>query len=365
MKLLLNDKEIINFLVNCIDHLTAAKDITFDNRETAEQINNWIEKQRSNKKFNVNDAKRKLKDKLENAVKNDAKVYKNNVNEFLTRRKKYYYDIIHKNARYFINKFGEDYILELYRKSKFTGYIKGVGLSIDQTGTLGFRRNYKSYQEDCLFRNMDGNEEMLLHKMNNNLPFWFIDTGYTNFLNGKKKIWHRLVRNNLHHSEIIDMPVDRLGMFGSFPANWREGGDKILIIEPGRFSAKTFGIDIEEWKYNVVSELRQYTDKKIVIREKLSKKVRKSLYRELCDDDYYCVININSNAATEAIWAGVPAITLGRHISNSVTRNSIADINNLYRGPLAAWLAMLSYSQFTYDELVQGKAASIVRKYYA
>jgi hypothetical protein len=209
---------------------------------------------------------------------------------------------------------------------------------------------------------MDGNESMLIDKMNNNWPFWFIDTGYTNFLNGKKKTWHRLTRNHLHHFTTFDSPVDRLHIFEKFPQQWRTSGDKILIIEPGNFSARTFGIEIDQWKKSVVEDLRKHTDKKIIFREKLSKKVRKSLYRELCDEDYYCVININSNAATEAIWAGVPAITLDKHISNSVTKSNISDINNLYRGPLASWLAMLSYSQFTYEELVNGTAVNILKK---
>jgi hypothetical protein len=76
------------------------------------------------------------------------------------------------------------------------------------------------------------------------------------------------------------------------------------------------------------------------------------------------VININSNAATEAIWAGVPAITLDRHVSNSVTKNSLSDINNLYRGNIANWLCMLSYSQFTYEELLNGTATNILKKYH-
>lgn len=364
MKLLLNDKEIINFLVNCIDHLEAAKEIEFNDRETAEQINNWITKMSSNKKFNLDDAKRKFKDKIENAVKNDAKVYKNTVDEFLKRRKKYYYDIIHKNAKYFIEKFGEDNILDLYRKSKFTGFIKGVGLSIDPKGTLAFRRHFTDITEPCLMRNTIGNENVIVQKIDNNYPFWFIDSGYTNFLETHKK-WHRVVCNHIHQGELVDVPVDRLNIFKSFPQQWRTGGDKILVIEPGHFAASIFHINIKKWKYDVVQELRKYTDRKIVFREKAPKKERSPLYKHLLRKDYYCVININSNAAIEAIWAGIPVITLGKHISNPVSRNQLSDINNLYRGPVAAWLAMLSYSQFTYEELVDGTAVDVVRKYYA
>ena len=110
--------------------------------------------------------------------------------------------------------------------------------------------------------------------------------------------------------------------------------------------------------------MRNYTDKKIVFREKTPKKKRDPLYQHLLDEDYYCVVNINSNAATEAIWAGIPTITLDRHITNSVTKNKLSEINNLYTGPLANWLAMLSYSQFTFDELIDGTALEIIKKYH-
>jgi hypothetical protein len=158
--------------------------------------------------------------------------------------------------------------------------------------------------------------------------------------------------------------VDRLEIFKTFPRQWKTDGDKILVIEPGEFAASIFHIDIKTWKYGVEQELRQHTDKKIVFREKSPKKKRSPLYQHLLDEDYCCVISINSNAATESIWAGVPVITLDRHITNPVSKNKISDINNLYRGPLANWLALLSYSQFTYEELVDGTAVNIVKKYH-
>ena len=225
------------------------------------------------------------------------------------------------------------------------------------------RSKFNDHKEDCLIRNTVGNEALLVSKIDNKYPFWFIDSGYTNFLEPNKK-WHRLVRSHLHYGTMFEAPVDRLGSFKSFPQPWRINGDKILIVEPGTFAASIFHVDLKTWKYEVESELRKYTDKKIVFREKAPKNVRTNLYKELCDDDYYCVININSNAATESIWAGIPSITLDKHITNPVTRNRLEDINDLLRPNLALWLCSLSYSQFTYDELVDGTAARIIKKYH-
>jgi hypothetical protein len=145
---------------------------------------------------------------------------------------------------------------------------------------------------------------------------------------------------------------------------WKSSGEKILVVEPGPFAASVFHIDLKTWRYNIEKEIRMYTDKPIVFREKVDKKIRSNLYEELCNEDYFCVISLNSNASTEAIWAGIPAITLGTHITNPVTRNKISDINNLFRSNLAQWLCMISYSQFTYDELINGTAVNIVKKYH-
>ena len=145
---------------------------------------------------------------------------------------------------------------------------------------------------------------------------------------------------------------------------WRKNGSKILIVEPGEFAAGIFHVEAKLWGQQVEQELRKYTDRPIEFRSKTNKKKRTSLYQQLLDGDYYCTISINSNSAVESIWAGVPAITLDKHVSNAVTRNNLAQINDLYYGPLGNWLAWLSYCQFTFDELMDGTALEIVRQYH-
>ena len=363
MKLLINDKEIVQFFIETIDHKDAILNLHF-NQPNIENAIAEIQEDLAKKDFNLEKKRAKIKHKIEKAVVQDLKDFVVFAENTLEERKKLYENLIKKNYPKIIEKFNFDDILKCYQRSKFQNFVKTVGNALDSSAPMVRRHYFKNYQEDCLFRNMDGNEELLLTKMNNNYPFWFIDTGYTNFLNGKKKNWHRLTRNHLHHFKEFEAPVDRLGIFEFFPRQWRTSGEKILIIEPGNFSAKTFKIDINQWKKDVERELREYTDKPIVFREKLSKKVRKSLYKELMDEDYYCVINSNSNAAIESLWAGIPVITLDKHISNPVSRNKISDINNLFRGNLATWLSMLSYSQFTFEELMNGTAVNIVKKYH-
>jgi hypothetical protein len=360
MKLLVNDKELANYLATLVDITRPVLEIPLNDFQTAEAIH-YARLEIENGKLWKK--KYKIKEKIKSAVERDTREYFVLAKTELEKQKKKTSLLIRKNINQIINRLGVDNVLENYKNSKVTGFVKSTGVTIDPTGVLQRREEFTNLHENCLLRNTVGNEQYLVNKIDNNLPFWFIDSGYTNFTETSKK-WHRLVRNHLHYGKFFNAPVDRLGIFKTFPQQWRQGGDKILVIEPGQFAAAIFHCDIVQWRYSVEEELRKYTDKKIVFREKAPKKQRDPLYKHLINEDYYCVVNINSNAATEAIWAGVPVITLGYHISNPVSKNSLSDVNNLYRGPLADWLAMLSYSQFTYEELINGTAAAIVRKYH-
>lgn len=347
MKLLINDKEIAHYLLSLIDPHQYANEVEFNQSEISGVIT-YIVVEKSKKKYHIDRMRQKFKDKIHAAVTRDVKRYVDTVKSNLSNRRKYNLSRILKRIDFLIDRFGVETLLKAYQNDKKQNFVKSVGYHIDPKSIMIRRKDFVDYNQDCLIRNTVGNEELLISKIDNNKPFWFIDSGYTNFLEPNKK-WHRLVRNHLHHSEMLDVPVDRLGCFKSFPKQWREGGEKILVIEPGHFAAGIFHVDLKTWKYKVEEELRKYTDRPIVFREKAPKKTRPNLFKHLLNEDYYCVVNINSNAATEAVWAGVPVITLDKHITNPIARSKLSDINDLLRPNLAPWLCTLSYSQFSHD----------------
>lgn len=358
MKLIINDKEIIFYLASLIDYTQYYRDVQLKTPNTDEAIVWSLERKEKLHKF-----KDKIKERIYQAVKDDSEVYINDIMSFIRKKRTDNFNLIKNKLNIILEKLGQQNVLTQYHKSEFSGFCKSPGLMIDSEATMVRRQQYQNDREDCIIRNTVGNENFLTEKIDQGYPFWFIDSGYTNFLGSTKK-WHRIVKNHLHFNKNFEAPVDRLGMFEYFPQQWRNGGHKILVIEPGPFAAAIFHVDINQWKYSVEQELRKYTDKQIVFREKAPKKKRAPLYKHLCNEDYHCVININSNAATEAIWAGIPVITLDKHITNPVSRNKLSDINDLYKGPLATWLSMLSYSQFTYDELINGTAINIIKRYH-
>lgn len=381
MKLLINNKELAHFLNSIINHYQVAKDsVTYEHSESwthirqiktdIRQHRRWLRKMRnSGEAEQVEEANRarwswgKWPGKLEKILHRELRTYVEKIWQLMDQSQAQYFKIIHENMDQVLKALGTERVLSMYKKSKMQNFVKSTGLTISKDAELVRRQDFTDYQQDCVIRNTVGNEQLLTEKIDKKYPMWFIDSGYTNFLESNKK-WHRLVRNHIHHDQMFEAPVDRLVNFPSFPKPWRESGEKILIIEPGPFAASIFHVDLKTWKYDVERELKKYTDKKIVFREKAEKKVRTSLMEELNNEDYYCVVNINSNAATEAIWSGIPVITLDRHITTPVSRSKLSDINNLARPHLARWLCALSYSQFTGEELYNGTAIKIARKYH-
>ena len=363
MKLLVNDKELAHYLISLIDLKDHCSHIELNELKTAEAIQFIIEK-RDHHKFDIEKFRAKFKEKLWRGVSADAIEWRSKVNTVLENYRKNYFSQIHKQAEYVIEKLGAENIIDAYMNSNQQYFIKTVGLQIDPTATMIRRRDFSNSAEDCLLRNTVGNENIIVDKIDRSLPFWFIDSGYTNFIEPNKK-WHRLTRNHLHFNNQFVAPADRLKNFTEFPRPWRNTGKKILVVEPGEFAASIMHVDAKSWTKHIVDELKKHTDRPIEIRSKINKKTRTSLYQTLLTGDYYCTVSINSNSAVESIWAGIPAITLDKHVSNAVTRNNLAQINDLYYGPLGDWLAWLSSCQFTYNELIDGTAYSIVKEYHS
>ena len=375
MKLLLNDKEIAHFLFSLIDHYPQVRDnvkLNLDHTEKYQE--DWLAKEAKKKKKREekyvhpknewdDDDKRKFFDKVRKIVLRDVENYYAACRIYLKEKRESDFNTIHKNLESIIETLGKEKIINLYKNSNYENFVKGTGFSLDKNAEMMRRHEFNDYTADCLIRNTVGNEELLVTKIDKNYPMWFIDSGYTNFLE-PRKTWHRLIRNHLHYGKFFEAPMTRLKNFPEFPKPWRKDGEIIYIIEPGPFAASIFHCDLKTWKYDVAKELRKYTDKRIVFRKKAPLRQRPSLTKQLMNEDYHCVISINSNAATEAIWCGVPAITLGTHITNPVTKNKLSDINDLFYGNLGSWLAMLSYSQFTKEELMDGTAKRIIDKYH-
>jgi len=258
-------------------------------------------------------------------------------------------------------------IITTYLDNSTPGFAKAMAYQLSDSVRWIINTNDAEQEQSFFIRNIINNEDLLKKCLENKTEFWFVDTGYTNFLEEKNKKWHRLVKNHIHHgTQTKNFPTDRLDLFPKLPKGWRRKGSTILVIEGSPAHYQMNGTTLEDWRETITQEIRKYSDREIEFRPKeFSRKNRVSVYDTLRETkEYYCVVSDSSAAAVEAIWTGTPVITLDRHITNSVSRNNFADIDNLFRSDIERWLTMLSYSQYTYDELCNGTAVGIVKEYF-
>ena len=133
--------------------------------------------------------------------------------------------------------------------------------------------------------------------------------------------------------ELLNIPYD------NYKPIRPKNGDNILIIPPSAKVLRCLTInghtDFKQDEYiNYVSkEIRKYTDRKIIVRQKPNRDERtkkgKNLQDQLKNDKIHCLVAFNSIAAFEAIQGGYPAITLGPNAASFLSEKEIKNIENL------------------------------------
>lgn len=194
--------------------------------------------------------------------------------------------------------------------------------------------------------------------------FYYVDTGY--FGNGRQKNWHRIVKNNLQHGEIIDRPADRWEKFNKKIQPWRKTGRNILVAAPDEKPCRFYGIDLKTWIADTVNTIKQYTDRPVIVRQRAPQRIDRIQNNTLEQalQDTFALVTFNSVAATESIFLGIPAFTLApANAASPVALQDLSQIENPYyadRDKLHAWACHLAYGQFHNTELANGQALQIL-----
>lgn len=200
--------------------------------------------------------------------------------------------------------------------------------------------------------------------------FYYMDSGYIG--NYKSPInpngwkwFHRIVKNDLQHSTIINRPSDRWEKLQYKIPKWKKNGRNILVVMPSEKPAKFYNIDMNTWRKEIIDILSKHTDRPIVIREKASRpeRIQKTIYEEL--DNAFAVVTLQSIAATEALLYGVPAFTLAPNAAHDLTLQDLTKIETpLYKDKdeIFNWACHLAYGQFHIDELKDGTAYKIIKR---
>jgi hypothetical protein len=206
--------------------------------------------------------------------------------------------------------------------------------------------------------------------------FYYIDTGYFGNERTSKnpngwKYWHRIVKNNLQHGEIIPRPDDRFKQFNKTFSPWKKDGRSILVAAPDEKPCKFYGITKDQWVTDTISKIKQFTDRPVIVRERAPKRIDRVATDTLnaaLDRDVYALVTFNSVAAIESVFHGIPAFTLAPcNAASPVALQDLSQIESPYYADsdkLYAWACHLAYGQFHVNELKDGSAMTKLKEWY-
>ena len=206
-------------------------------------------------------------------------------------------------------------------------------------------------------------------------PFFFVDTGYfgnrPNPLNPQGwKHWHRIVFNDLQHSEILSRPDDRWRQLGLQLRPWRRTGRNVLIAAPDEKPCIFYGTTPDQWLTHTLNQLRNHTDRPLVVRERDPNRQRRTRdpatsFAAALEQDVWAVVTFNSNAATEAVIQGIPAFVTAPNAAGPVASCDLSKIEQPnFADPdmVREWACHLAYGQFHISEMRSGAALKILEQ---
>lgn len=204
--------------------------------------------------------------------------------------------------------------------------------------------------------------------------FYYMDTGYfgneRNFKNPNGwKYWHRIVKNNLQHGEIVSRPDDRFKHFNKSFSPWKKDGRKILVAAPDEKPCKFYGVTKDQWVAETVAKIKEHTDRPVVVRERAPKRIDRIVtdtLQQALDNDVFALVTYNSVAAIESVFYGIPAFTMApANAASPVCLQDLSLIETPYYADtdkLYAWGCHLAYGQFHTTELKSGQAKRMLEE---
>jgi len=203
--------------------------------------------------------------------------------------------------------------------------------------------------------------------------FWYVDSGYMGNNIGAAnprgvKLYHRIVKNDLQHQEILKRPADRWSALG-IKSQPRRHGRRIIVAAPDEKPCRFYGIDQKQWINDTVARIKQLTDRPVEVRQRAHKRIERvataPLSQELAND-VHALVTFNSIAAVESILAGVPAFVLApTHVAAPVANTSLDSIEDPVwadQDLIDAWCHSMAYGQYHVTELQNGKAFRMMQE---
>jgi hypothetical protein len=187
----------------------------------------------------------------------------------------------------------------------------------------------------------------------------YLDNGYfrpSNHAAGEYNGYYRMTRNAYQHDGSGNASLARWQKLNKHFAQWRKGGAEIIVCPPSRLYASLRGFNDVTWLADTLAVLRRHTKRTIVVRDKKISGGGASLWDAL--RHAHALVTYNSNAAVEAICAGVPVFCTDP--GAAAYRMGESDLTRIdsprYPDDREQWAANLAANQWTLAEMRNGTA---------
>lgn len=165
--------------------------------------------------------------------------------------------------------------------------------------------------------------------------------------------YYRWEINAFQMKAIRDVPGDRWKALNLRVSPWNRNGRHIVVALP----SETYNAfhRTHDWAEKTVAELKRHTDRKIVLRQKLSP-------RPLSDELRFAhaLVTHQSNAANEAIIFGCPVFCDAGCAASLVGLTDLSKIETPVYPERQPWLNSIAYSQYDEAELINGTLWNLI-----
>lgn len=253
-------------------------------------------------------------------------------------------------------------------------------LSLEQTLAKGSNNfctaDISQTEKPLVVRGVTSKSE-IVECQKNNRDFYYIDTGYVgNFPSpgntSGKKIWHRIVKNDLQHFTSWDVPDDRWNkLITQDPRlswnGWKSHNQKILLVLPNPKACRYYDIDCDQWIAETAEKIKTYSNLPIEVRVKGARSERNhgySIYSAF-DTGVYATVSFNSIASLESVLYGIPAFISVPCAASPLASTDLSMLKNPYKPTLETITKQcktLAYGQFREEEILNGTAWKILNE---
>mgnify|MGYP000884490467 CR=1 FL=1 len=236
-------------------------------------------------------------------------------------------------------------------------YVNGIGICKEFAFAFSKGCGGRIYETANILHNGDvsmfgdpATWQLLQKAKQDNRTLFYGDKAYF----GRSK-YYRITKNAYQSDCIGNGDTSRLNKTGQKIYPWKTGS-KILICQQSELFYKLHGLNRDDWVSHTKRTIRQYTDRPIEIRSKISGDGTEFAFRRALVD-VHAVVVYTSVAGVQAAMNGVPCFATEQCASLAFGSSDLSQIENPVLPDNREYLAsVLANNQWTLDEIYNGTA---------